>query len=289
MCSRAGVTMSATGRVENGAKRVDVTMLMLDRLRSNHEKELASLRREHAQHVADVLDVVHTKLAAVRQELVAARQEALAARELAARTCQQQQQQEPELCVSEADLGQPEQRKQPTPPTPPPQKKKRKIKHQEESSTDPSWSGTSQPKGKGKAKATREEEEVLPPAPTRKEFIELYNLSDEAFAANKAVQDARFKVSKSGYRGVYEENSGLKTKWRAMGCREVGQPSLGTFADKEEAARVYDRHALHVRGPDANLNFHPKNYLTPEGTLLPEHHVPANARRRLHIGLFLLG
>ena len=90
MCSRAGVTMSATGRVENGAKRVDVTMLMLDRLRSNHEKELASLRREHAQHVADVLDVVHTKLAAVRQELVAARQEALAARELAARTCQQQ-------------------------------------------------------------------------------------------------------------------------------------------------------------------------------------------------------
>ncbi len=50
---------------------------------------------------------------------------------------------------------------------------------------------------------------------------------------------------------------------------------LGSFMTKKEAAQAYDRHVLSVRSPATTgtgallLNFHPRNYLSPDGDLLP--------------------
>ena len=71
-------------------------------------------------------------------------------------------------------------------------------------------------------------------------------------------------VGASGYRGV----SRNRNKWqvRIKLGRDV---PIGSFETKREAARAHDRFNLPHRGRKALLNFHPRNYVSPEGDLLP--------------------
>lgn len=60
-----------------------------------------------------------------------------------------------------------------------------------------------------------------------------------------------FYQPRSGYRGVYAE----KGKWSAQISLGGRSRRLGTFRDPADAARAYDRAALHHFGEFARLNF----------------------------------
>ena len=113
---------------------------------------------------------------------------------------------------------------------------------------------------KAKPKAT----EALPKV-SKAELSELYRMTDAEFTAWQAELSKSRPVGASGFRGV--KRTGNKWKVRsALGGRNV---HLGTFDTKREAARAYDRYYLAHRGRKAILNFHPTEYVSPEGDLLP--------------------
>jgi AP2 domain len=66
--------------------------------------------------------------------------------------------------------------------------------------------------------------------------------------------------TESGYRGValsrkVRKDGEIDRKWRAYIHIDGEQVYLGRFATKEDAARAYDRAALRLFGPKAELNF----------------------------------
>ena len=111
-------------------------------------------------------------------------------------------------------------------------------------------------------------EQPADPKPSKGELLrkQLFNLTEDTFEKHKAKV-----VSISGFKGVHLDDK--KQRWRARGLN--GKKGLGTFASKESAARARDRHVLSYKTNHkicdiaAELNFHPRNYLTPDGELLP--------------------
>ena len=109
-------------------------------------------------------------------------------------------------------------------------------------------------------------EQPADPEPSKRELLrkQLFNLTEDTFEKHKAKV-----VSISGFKGVHLDDK----RWRARGLN--GKKGLGTFASKESAARARDRHVLSYKTNHkicdiaAELNFHPRNYLTPDGELLP--------------------
>jgi len=67
---------------------------------------------------------------------------------------------------------------------------------------------------------------------------------------NRAVPDRAIP-----YRGVYPNRFGRSLPYIAQIKAFRKQYHLGSYATQEEAARVYDRHALHFFGSFARLNF----------------------------------
>lgn len=63
--------------------------------------------------------------------------------------------------------------------------------------------------------------------------------------------NARWAVGKSGFRGVYQKSS----RWSVQIWRDGQRHTIGSFADKEDAARAYDAAALAFFGDFATLNF----------------------------------
>ena len=82
------------------------------------------------------------------------------------------------------------------------------------------------------------------PLDNRKENLRICTRSENC--RNKKVRCD----SKSGYKGVEIKSSG---RFQAY----IGYPHqrLGTYDTPEEAARVYDKKAIHLHGEFANLNF----------------------------------
>ena len=103
---------------------------------------------------------------------------------------------------------------------------------------------------------------------SKAELGELYQMTDAQFTAwqDELNRSSRNKlVGESGFRGVCR----FRNKWKAE-TRHGGRfVFIGTFESKHEAARAYDRFVLAHRGRKALLTFHPRNYVTPEGDLLP--------------------
>lgn len=63
------------------------------------------------------------------------------------------------------------------------------------------------------------------------------------------------RLSRSGYRGVYEERDGRKKKWRAEARVKGKAKYLGNFYDKVKAAKAWD-HFMFINFPDvAQYNF----------------------------------
>lgn len=76
-----------------------------------------------------------------------------------------------------------------------------------------------------------------------------YNLRVCTRAQN--LQNKRaIKKSTSGYKGVYKSGN----KWVVVVYKEKKHINLGTFVNKEEAAKVYNRAILEIRGEFAVLN-----------------------------------
>ena len=63
------------------------------------------------------------------------------------------------------------------------------------------------------------------------------------------------------YQGVHKHRR--TGQWRARIKKNQKLIHIGLFADPEEAARVYDRKALELFGPDAKTNFPKENYNVP--------------------------
>ena len=113
---------------------------------------------------------------------------------------------------------------------------------------------------KAKPKAT----EALPKV-SKAELSELCRMTDAEFTSWQDELSRKFPpVGASGYRGVCRN----RNKWqvRIKLGRDV---PIGSFETKREAARAHDRFNLPHRGRKALLNFHPRNYVSPEGDLLP--------------------
>ena len=117
-------------------------------------------------------------------------------------------------------------------------------------------------------------EQPADPKPSKRELLrkQLFNLTEGTFEKHKAK-------GISGFKGVHLDKKNPLQRWRARGLD--GKKSLGRFASKESAARARDHHVLSKKATAkkqannniiniaADLNFHPRNYLTPEGELLP--------------------
>ena len=103
---------------------------------------------------------------------------------------------------------------------------------------------------------------------SKAELGELCRMTDAEFTAWQAQvnrSSCNKLVGESGIRGVCR----FRNKWKAE-TRHGGRfVFIGTFESKHEAARAYDRFVLAHRGRKALLTFHPRNYVTPEGDLLP--------------------
>ena len=101
------------------------------------------------------------------------------------------------------------------------------------------------------------------------ELRELAALSDAAFQELKDEADRKQPVGASGYRGVDKKGKGKR--WQARLYHWGDLVTCGYFDDAGSAARAYDRMALRLKGASAGckLNFHPRNYLSPGGALLP--------------------
>jgi hypothetical protein len=69
--------------------------------------------------------------------------------------------------------------------------------------------------------------------------------------------NSKHRLGASGYRGVSWHR--LTNKWQAQISNSLGKKYLGTFLDKEEAARAYDTAAKERYGEFARLNF-PKEH-----------------------------
>lgn len=69
------------------------------------------------------------------------------------------------------------------------------------------------------------------------------------------AQNRQVCLGRSGYKGVFDRKT--DTKWRAMICINHHLTHLGTFDDKESAARAYDAAAVEFFGEFANTNFPP--------------------------------
>ena len=115
--------------------------------------------------------------------------------------------------------------------------------------------------------------------PSKETLIKLYNMPDAAFEKQRMCPKGV-----TGFWGVSPKPNG----------RYQTNPYVGSYDSKEVAARAHDHHllsspylgdkpkvpnntAIHGRIPKphdrvgkvAHLNFHPRNYLTPDGELLP--------------------
>ena len=101
---------------------------------------------------------------------------------------------------------------------------------------------------------------------SKAELSELYQMTDAQFTAWQDELSRKFPpVGASGFRGVFRNHN----KWKAQGSHGGHTVTIGSFESKHEAARLYDRFFLSQRGRNALLNFHPRNYVSPEGDLLP--------------------
>ena len=78
-------------------------------------------------------------------------------------------------------------------------------------------------------------------------------------------------VGASGFRGVARN----RNNWQARSRHGRGNVNIGTFESKHEAVRAYDRFVLAHLGRNALLNYHPRNYVSPEGDLLPAEGEPS--------------
>ena len=76
------------------------------------------------------------------------------------------------------------------------------------------------------------------------------NLRYSTYSQNKANRPAP-RNNTSGFKGVYKARSG---KWTARIMVDYQDRHLGTFADKEDAARAYNEAALEAWGDFAHLN-----------------------------------
>ena len=102
---------------------------------------------------------------------------------------------------------------------------------------------------------------------SKAELSELYQMTDAEFTAwqdELSRLKCKSPVGASGYRGLSRNH----TRWQAR-TQGKGAVHIGTFESKHEAVRAYDRFVLAHLGRNALLNFHPRNYLSPEGELLP--------------------
>ena len=103
---------------------------------------------------------------------------------------------------------------------------------------------------------------------SKAELGELYRMTDAEFTAWQDVLKRSIPnklIGASGYRGVTRN----RNNWQARSRHGRGNVNIGTFESKHEAVRAYDRFVLAHLGRNALLNFHPRNYLSPEGELLP--------------------
>ena len=110
--------------------------------------------------------------------------------------------------------------------------------------------------------------------PSKAELSKLCRMTNDEFKAWQAEVGRVRPLNASGYRGLRARTN---SRWAVHGTPLEGrkQVLLGTFDCKREAARAYDRFNLAQRGRDAVLNFHPRNYLSPEGDLLPAEGEPS--------------
>ncbi|GFR40549.1 hypothetical protein Agub_g1124 [Astrephomene gubernaculifera] len=76
-----------------------------------------------------------------------------------------------------------------------------------------------------------------------------------------------------GYRGVYFNRK--SRRWQAGIAAHGRSISLGAYEAEEEAARVYDRAAIRIRGHKAAINFPLSDYLLPSGSLILDLQVEA--------------
>ena len=116
---------------------------------------------------------------------------------------------------------------------------------------------------KAKPKATE-----APAKVSKAELSELYRMTDAQFTAWQGELSRSLGqklVGASGYRGV----SRNRNKWQARTNHGGVNVHIGYFESKREAARAHDRVSLARRGRNALINFHPRNYVSPEGDLLP--------------------
>ena len=104
---------------------------------------------------------------------------------------------------------------------------------------------------------------------SKAELSELYRMTDAQFTARQAMlnRSKSKPIGASGFRGVYRPRHNIK--WLAQANQGGCMVHIGTFETKREAARAHDRFVLAHRGRNALLNFHPRNYLYPDGYLLP--------------------
>ena len=119
---------------------------------------------------------------------------------------------------------------------------------------------------KAKPKATE-----APAKVSKAELSELCRMTDAEFTSwqDELSLSKNRPVGVSGFRGVFRHSN--SNKWQVQARTRHGrvQVYIGIFESKLEAARAYDRFNLAHRGRDALLNFHPRNYVSPEGDLLP--------------------
>ncbi len=114
---------------------------------------------------------------------------------------------------------------------------------------------------KAKPKATEAPAEV-----SKAELSELSRITDAEFTARQAELSYRIPpVGASGFRGVSRHCN----RWQARTNHGGVNVHIGYFESKREAARAHDRVSLAQRGRNALINFHPRNYVSPEGDLLP--------------------
>jgi hypothetical protein len=70
----------------------------------------------------------------------------------------------------------------------------------------------------------------------------------------KDLDSSRPVAIRSRYFGVYMLSNG---KWKAEIADDYNMITLGVYKEEEEAARVYDAMAIHLRGKQTRLNFVP--------------------------------
>eukprot|EP00798_Chlamydomonas_sp_ICE-L_P019980 gene19980-26691_t len=97
-----------------------------------------------------------------------------------------------------------------------------------------------------------QEEEGLEPS--------LYNIKAIAFSTKKVLT--------SKFRGVCWNKK--NKRWQAAINSNGRYLYLGSYDAQEEAARVFDKAAVRVRGPKARINYNVQDYLDAQGQVLPD-------------------